>query len=298
MNIIAKTTAITLTYFPKSWKKLLRGLLPLKIKRALGKNVMKEAITRNSIISVLDGRKFKTIEDRLFLRVFFDKDYEPLLTAIAKQLIHKNDNVVDIGANFGWYSTLFSQMATPGKVIAYEPSPHSYTILNENIILNKMESNIIVKKMGVGETNGSYLMEVGTKSESGLAHVVTEKTNSTIEIPIIALDDDLSGKINKISYLKIDIEGFELFALKGAKRILSASNQPILQIELNEEALSRAGSSRIETINFLKSLGYSFYEAIPNELGKLKPSDTLECSDMFCFGQGEFSKRIEKLLTS
>ncbi len=298
MNIIAKTTAITLTYFPNSLKKLLRSLLPLKIKRALGKNVMKNAVINKSVITVLDGRKFKTIEDRLFLRVFFDKDYEPSLSAIAKQLIFKDDYVVDVGANFGWYSTLFSQLATPGKVISYEPSPHSFAILDDNILLNKMESNIEVRKMGVGEVSGSYLMETGDISESGLAHVVNDKSNSTIEIPITTLDEDLSDKVSKISYLKIDIEGFELSALKGANKILNAPNQPIIQIELNEEALSRAGSSRIETISYLRDLGYSFYEVIPNNLGKLKESDATDCSDMFCVGKGIFSKRIDNLLIS
>lgn len=298
MNLITKFTYFSLSYFPNSLKNKIRSLLPVSIKCLLGRNVMQAAVEKNSVVTVDDGRIFKSIEDRLFLRVFFEKDYEPLLSGVARKLVYKGDNVVDVGANFGWYSTLFNQCAYPGKITSYEPSPYSFDILKTNIGLNKMESTTSIRQVGVGEKSGSIFLETGSSSESGLAHITEEETKTAIEISVVTLDKDLSNQIGDISYIKLDIEGFELFALKGAKSILSNPNQPILQIELNEEALVRAGSSRNETINFLKDLGYSFYEAVPNMPGKLKSSNIKECSDVFCFGSGIFSERLEKILIS
>ena len=298
MNIIAKAAHLTLSHSPSSIKNILRSILPLPIKRALGKTVMKEAVIIGSTVTVFDGRKFKAIEDRLFLRVFYDKNYEPLLTAVAKNLIYPDDIVIDIGANFGWYTTLFCQLSIPGKVICYEPAPHSYKILEENIRLNNMADNISVRKTGVGENIGTFLMQPGSSSESGLAHIVTEKDNNTIEIPIVTLDEDLADLAGKISYIKIDIEGFEYSALKGGKTFLDVEDQPIIQIELNDEALVRAGSSREETVSFLKNIGYDFFEADPGKPGHLRVSDTSICSDVFCFGKGKYTERLKNILVS
>jgi hypothetical protein len=96
--------------------------------------------------------------------------------------------------------------------------------------------------------------------------------------------------------MKLDIEGFEYYALKGAQSILSADDQPILQIELNDEALERSGSSRKEIVGYLKDLGYAFYEAIPSSPGYLQTSNTDSCSDVFCFGKGKHSQRLTNLL--
>lgn len=296
MSQITKLLQVVLSTFPKPLVDGIRKVMPMKIKRSLGRYVMDDVIKKGGTVTVEDGRIFNVIKDRLFFRVFFEKSYEPLLSAIAIRLIEKGDNVIDVGANFGWYSTLFNQSAHPGgSVTSYEPSPYSYKILIDNIKLNNMESSISVRNSCAGEESGIILLEQGFVSESGLAHVVSEQAESTIEVPVVTLDEDLSHLIGEIAYIKIDVEGYEFSTLKGAKQILEADNQPIIQIELNDEALERAGTSRAETVNFLESLGYSFWAVSPDKPGTLKKSDTSQCSDVFCFGQGVYGQRVNSM---
>ena len=253
MKNITKAAQLVLSYFPSSIKAIIRKLMPLKFKRSLGQQVMTDAAKKGGVITVSDGRRFNIIEDRLFLRVLFEKDYEPLLTAVAANLLKKNDNVIDVGANFGWYTTLFSKCVHPGKVISYEPAPRSSNILIQNITLNNMDDSIDIRKVCVGHEPGLAALELGTASDSGLAHIANEISATTTEVAVVRLDDDINELIGEIAYIKIDVEGYELSSLKGAEKILSVPDQPIIQIELNNEALERAGTSRTEAVEFLKS---------------------------------------------
>lgn len=294
---VAKLTQFVLSNFPSPVKHMIRRSLPIKLKRIFGRLVMSEAIKNGGLVTVRDGRKFNVIEDRLFLRVYFEKDYEPTLSSIAVKLVKSGDTILDVGANFGWYSTLFSKCASPGGgVVSYEPSPYSYKILTENIRLNEMESSIQTRPVCVGNSSGVITLDQGFVSESGLAHVVSDKAESTIEVAVVALDEDLSDKIGRIAYIKIDVEGYEYFALEGASQILDVENQPIIQIELNDEALERAGTSRTETVNLLRSHGYSFCDVVPGKSGVLKQTDADRCSDVFCFGRGIFGKRVQNIM--
>lgn len=297
MSQIAKMAQFMLSNFPSPVKNMIRKIMPIKLKRIFGRQIMAEAIKNGGTITVRDGRKFNVIEDRLFLRVYFEKDYEPLLSSVAIKLVDSGDVILDVGANFGWYSTLFNRCASPGgAVVSYEPSPHSYKILVENIKLNEMEASIEARPVCVGNASGVITLEQGFASESGLAHVVTDKAESTIEVAVVALDEDLSDKIGRIAYIKIDVEGYEYSALEGASQILDAADQPIIQIELNDEALERAGTSRAKTVNFLKSRGYSFWEIVPGRPGMLKETDAEHCSDVFCFGRGIYGERIQAIV--
>jgi len=276
---------------PTRMKALIRVLLPVRVKRFISYLVMRSVDT-NSIVTMDDGRKFKVIKDGLFMRVLYEGEYEPLLSSIAKFLIKNGDNVVDIGANFGWYTTLFASLSSSGKVYSYEPSPYASAILRDNVELNDMRGGVKIREVGVGSQSSIELIDT---SNSGLAHIVHESNNTTTQIKVVSLDDDLSDLVGKIAYIKIDIEGFEFFALQGAINILTSTDQPIIQIEVNDDALERSGSSRNQLVKFLSKLGYRFYEA-KSEGKSLVHTDAKYCSDMFCVGNGQYSGRIDALI--
>jgi len=293
MNTLSRIAIILLTFLPVRFNDIIRQFIPNSIKRKLGTKIMQSVNQgeHDEEIIVQDGRKFLKIEDRLFLRVVFDKDYEPFLSAIPKKILSKEDNAVDVGANFGWYTTLFSSMIDGGKVFAYEPAKRTFHVLSENIKKNNL-NNIIFKNIGVGSVEGLMMLDQGGERESGLAHIVDSSNENSIEVKIVSLGTDLEDYKNEIAYIKIDVEGFEKNVLDGATQILEVENQPIIQIELNEEALVRAGSSRSETLSILSKLGYEFWEIDKSKKGFLKKSDLSNCSDVFCFGRGKFRDRL------
>ncbi len=123
--------------------------------------------------------------------------------------------VLDIGACFGdtalWFSKYLNEK---GKVYAFEPLDYNYMILNENIKRNSV-SNIVSIKMGVGdEKRSGTIMGIG-----GKASVVYEGKGIRVEITTI---DDFVDKndLGHVDFIKMDIEGCELMALKGAEKTI------------------------------------------------------------------------------
>ena len=117
---------------------LARKMIPTPVKAFIGRRMTKGIAKKRPIVVSTDGRQFKTIEDGLFFRVFYEGIYEPDLTSAFTKYLEADDTILDVGASFGWYTTLFAKSATTGKVIAYEPTPDTFDILEENIVLNEM----------------------------------------------------------------------------------------------------------------------------------------------------------------
>ncbi|HQZ83190.1 MAG TPA: hypothetical protein PLR83_08220 [Pyrinomonadaceae bacterium] len=84
-----------------------------------------------------DGRRFLAdLTTGMEEMLFFLGEYEPAISAIAKRLIRKGDICLDVGANFGWYTTMMAMLAGPdGEVHSFEPVPTTYRQLERNVAL-------------------------------------------------------------------------------------------------------------------------------------------------------------------
>jgi FkbM family methyltransferase len=292
-NVVGTAARFALAHFPDGFKARIRAVMPLRAKRWLGAEVMAGVAHDRTTVSVPDGRIFRVIEDRLFLRVLYERDYEPQLSAIVKTLLRPKDTAVDVGANFGWYTTLLAACADSGLVVSYEPTPHSYSILTENIRLNHLESRVRARNTCVGDQDGFVAFDVDSTKDSGLGHIVDDPGTSAPQVPIVKLSDDLEQFRGSIAYMKVDVEGHELAVLRGASELLDVPNQPLLQLEVNDSALDRGGASRGALLEFLRSRGYVFWETGPH--GQLRRTDATGGSDVFCAGQGRYADRIRDI---
>lgn len=269
-----------------------RKVLPLSVKRKLGTILLSN--NQSGVVKSQDGRQFKAIPDRLFLRVVYNGNYEPGITKIISSAVEPGDTCVDIGANFGWFTTL---LATKTKhVFSYEPAQRIREILNENIALNGLADKVDVRGVAVGAEKGeaTFVIEGKSDRESALGYVSTSDTNmkntNTETVSIVVLDEDLKRAINNIALIKIDAEGYEHYALQGAKKILGSKNPPIITVEANAVALERAGTTRDAVCDLLKSFGYKLYEM--HYEGTLSPDDG-NASDLICLpAKGKFANRI------
>ena len=276
----------------------LKRYVPIPVKRFVGRFIMSFApkLSKGTVL-IKDGRRFKVIKDRLFLGVVLTKEYEPDLSKIASKLIKEGDVVVDIGANFGWYTTLFAKcVGRSGAVHSFEPFPRTFQILRENVELNGLDASVHLNNVCVGEEAGEVVMACDGASESGLAHVATSETMNTVTVSAVRLDDALDGLLGKIAYLKMDIEGFELFALKGMPELLQSENPPLIQIELNDEALDRASSNRKDIVSLLAGYQYRFFSIDSADTELLAASDALSDSDVFCMPPGQYAERMLHIL--
>lgn len=179
-----------------------------------------------------------------------------------KKFVKKKQNVIDVGANIGRYSFELSKLVGKnGLVYAFEPMHKSYltllalinfsqvkNIIPFNFALSNKSSLVLMKEIE-SSLKKNYLF--GTQTES---KIINRTKNSFIKYSI-ELDKIAIKK--KISFIKVDCEGFELQVLQGAKSLIK-KNKPIVLVEYNNK----------KVVNFLKSLGYK--EIIINQKSRNK----------------------------
>lgn len=194
---------------------------------------------------------------------FEDKAQEKLI-----QLAKSGDTVLDIGTNIG--STLLqfaNKVGNNGRVYGFEPDLINYKICLDNINLNSF-TNIEVANIGLGNENGSFNLVVDTETNRGgnriSYNIETQKTSS--KIYVVRLDEWIkNNKITKVDLIKIDVEGFELNVLKGAKEVL-VLYKPVLFIELDDNNLRAVGNSANELVLYLEALNYLIESAETGEI--------------------------------
>lgn len=175
----------------------------------------------------------------------------------------KNAKVIlDIGANIGWTSLRFASKNPKANIIAFEPHPLTFQRAKDNFDRNNF-SNILCLNIGLGESSSVLKIYELMDNNSGMNRIVLEELDRPFkEVKIERLDDVLKSRnIYQVDLIKMDVEGFEGFVLKGASTILTNSNAKIL-METDDVYLKNNGISPRALINILKDYGYkTFYRS-------------------------------------
>jgi FkbM family methyltransferase len=179
-----------------------------------------------------------------------NEPYEPVETALIKFLLKPDDVALDIGAHIGYFTVLMAKHCA--LVHAFEPEPTNMELLRHNIKINNLE-NVLTYEKAVSEFNYSNEELYLCDSNSGMHRLYPSKwCNNSIKVPSIRLD------IYEFSpdFIKMDIEGSELGALKGMKATIE-NHHPIMIMEFHPPSIEEYGASPRDEYDFLKSLGYS-----------------------------------------
>jgi FkbM family methyltransferase len=169
--------------------------------------------------------------------------------------------LVDIGANQGEFSLFAAKRLPQGRVYAFEPMNVFFDQLTENISLNRY-SNIQTFHFGLSDQQGQvpiYLGKTGAGEHEGLGTIFqSQQRNRFIQnIELRIFDDEAEhAKIEKIDFLKIDVEGAELMVLNGARKTLGKT-RPVVMIEMNEDTYRAAGYSGEDIKKFFREMNYS-----------------------------------------
>lgn len=188
-------------------------------------------------------------------------------------------NVVDVGANKGYYSQQILDVFEDNieKIYAFEPVPRFY-----DIITNKFKENSLIETINSACSDEKRkdefyeIIDLKDEDAEGLSslnfrEVYNNFKYSKIEVDCIKLDDFiLDNSINKIEFMKIDTEGHELSVLLGAKKSLENGLFDFIQIEYGN-CIREAGKDLIDIFNLLDSTEYRIYDLINGvflEIGK------------------------------
>lgn len=254
-------------YNPREYMEFIQNNFSLKLQNSKIQILLENLKKPNSIFDFNYDKEnisfyLPNINDHIQKVIYNTRSfYERTMLEDIKKRNLKGKTIVDIGSNIGNHTIYFSKICNAKKVYSFEPQKDIFKILNKNIQLNNLEDKIEAFNIGLAakKSKGEILLE--DKSNSGMAKI---NLNETGKVKLNTLDNVLLSKEEKISLIKIDVEGMELNVLKGSKEILRRDH-PLLYIEANKKVQFN------EINSFLKDFGYKAihrFNATPTYLFK------------------------------
>jgi FkbM family methyltransferase len=191
------------------------------------------------------------------------KQHHRALAPLLRTIIPEDGIVFDVGAHAGQFAKLFARLAPRGFVYACEPGSYARAILRIALRLNRL-ANVAVLPLALGDKSGVGLLTMPVKRSGsfgfGLSHLGTEGAGraTVIEVVPVATLDEVAAllALDRLDFVKADIEGFELRLIKGARATLTRF-KPALLLELDDTHLARAGDTLAAAWDELLALGYS-----------------------------------------
>ncbi|HZV13649.1 MAG TPA: FkbM family methyltransferase [Candidatus Kapabacteria bacterium] len=211
--------------------------------------------------------------------------YEWIYLPVINSLVEGTDVVLDIGANIGQYALLFAQKAK--LIYAFEPSPPMIERLKKHIEINNLASRVKIVPKALSDKPGQLRLSIPSPTNTGMATTIIDEKSGlqTLTIEAITLDDYLASEgVKKVDIVKMDIEGGELSALRGMKRLLGGENPPIVILEMFDKAMQTAGYTSKDIISELQPYGYQPYQFLRNgKLSSLKGAAIEPRAENYCF---------------
>ena len=209
----------------------------------------------------------------ILLDMQVDKDYwlgtyEPELQAALRELVQPGAIIYDVGANIGYVSLLLAKAAGPaGHVYAFEALPENAGRWQTNIALNGMDGRLSLFTGAVTQAAGPVSFLVHTSGGMGKAAGSAgrdDRYQTEITVPGICLDDFVYDQGNPApQVVKMDIEGGEVLALPGMRRVL-AEARPLMLMELHGPESSRVAWETLTTAGYTMHWMKHDYPVIPS----------------------------------
>ncbi len=218
------------------------------------------------------------------------EEYERQLFAHS---INPGDTVIDIGAHIGTFTLVAAQKAGPnGKVYAFEPLAKNFLLLKKNIYINGYKNVVVVNKAVTDKVGTGKLFLTNEDNFGDQRMYDSGESRVSMSVKTTSLDAFFKNRDQVVNVIKMDIQGSEVLALKGAAHLLNNSKQLKLFTEFWPKALRQAGSTATEHLNLLKKHGFSLYEIDSQNEKKMKvtaqrlftayPEDSIINADLFC----------------
>jgi FkbM family methyltransferase len=177
--------------------------------------------------------------------------HEPISTRIFRSLIKPGMHIIDIGANLGYYAFQEARIVgETGEVIAIEPVLGNVQLLKHGRELNSFK-NMKILPIAIGVQNGTSKIFLQKESNCG-SMLLPDSYLKTVDVPTRDLDSLFESE-QKIDYIRMDVEGFEIEIIKGMHKILDKF-KPTLFIEIHLDILGYEKVKRF--LEEIKSLGY------------------------------------------
>lgn len=210
-----------------------------------------------------------------FLGRFYDLDTQLLTMG----LLREGDRFVDVGANIGMISLVAARrVGGRGVVDAFEPNPACAARIRSFVERNRI-SQIRLHEMAAGDAEAELTLTIprynsGEASLTRFGSSVDESQYDRKVVPVRVVDSVLADDPRPVVLLKMDVEGYECFALRGLTETLRR-DKPVVVTEVSADALEKAGDSPAVMADFFKGLGYEGWELGSRKVGRKREVDII-----------------------
>jgi FkbM family methyltransferase len=208
------------------------------------------------------------------------QQYSALVEGITEKIythfLRPNDVAVDCGANIGDHTFPMARcVGNGGRVYAYEASPVVLPWLKNNVQQSEYAEAITIRGVAISNFEGVATLQVTHKWGSGMSALhlreLTDDLKSKItviptEVEVTSLDTDLAN-IERIAFIKMDIEGAELNAMLGGERLIARSRCPIVFENSRASAAADYVYSREDFYSFFRRNNYKLYDIFGFDYG-------------------------------
>lgn len=197
----------------------------------------------------------------------FSGTYEENERVFMERVLRPAMVMLDVGAHHGFYTLLASKKVGPvGRVIAFEPSLRESRRLKQHVWLNRCH-NIIIEEVAMTDRDGEDNLFVADWWNAGLNSLRPPHVDGPLHqtrVRTTSLDQYVENcGLQRVDFVKLDVEGAELAVLKGGVRLFTRKPQPLVMCEMQDGRTEPWGYRAVEIYEFLAELGYSWFSIAP-----------------------------------
>jgi len=192
---------------------------------------------------------------------YLDREFSKIILRIARE---RGGLMVDVGANWGYFTCLWAAASPTTRAAAYEPSPRNFPGLLHNIRRNNLAGRVTAKAMAAGHEVGALRFDLGPEGETGWGGLSQTESPGQITVPVTTLDEEFGKSAEEIEVLKIDTEGADYWVIEGAASLLGRRRIKHIFFEANPGRMQSLGVSESKALDLLRDCGYNV-EGSPEE---------------------------------
>jgi FkbM family methyltransferase len=221
--------------------------------RPLYESVLRWTSGSRGIAQTVNGRETFRIDPRY--RVHFPDTYEPDVCEFLRSHVRPRAVTLNVGAHVGVYALCLARWSAPGgQVFAFEPNPLTRRILEEHVKLNERDGDIRVIPCAVSDRRGQAVFFAGTpglRGTSGLSRLgspnpdIDRASAAPVTVDVTTIDVFCADRNVTPQWLVVDVEGYELAVLKGARSVIDRTRGALgIVVEMHPNLWMSAGASR------------------------------------------------------
>ena len=246
--------------------KLLRALPRFRGKYRLARRVLGDLLeSTNFLLEINDNTKYllPNLLEPIAFALLVDGVYEPECINLMFSHLAQDSLFLDIGANIGAFSIPAAKHLKKlnGKVIAVEASPTIFPYLKKNVEINNLE-NIELLSLAVTNSDRNFVDFYEAPTEKfGMGSIAPQFQSTPISVQTITVDSILKDQeLAKVSFMKVDVEGYEAEVFEGASQLFNSLNPPTVLFEFCDWAEARKPKGKIgDSQRILMDFGYKIW---------------------------------------